>query len=178
MKTFLENKKHFFAIFKQGYHIGNQPGFTINCAIKDYLLLAGYSKNNIIESNLINKYVAIKAVPDIHYSVSEHIELSLEDAIYRNNELKRINSMEDKYSLLINLLKKKKENYADLYNEYILKEVKCYKNKAIPCLSSLSNSFEIKEWLISLKCHLLQDKNNLEVIIKDSVFYGTKPLIY
>lgn len=178
MKIYSENRKHLFAIFRQGYHVGNQSGLTVKLAIENYLLSSSYSRNDLIELDVIKNYIAIRAVSGIHYSVQKHMKLNFLDILYRDNELKKFDSMKDKYNVLIQELKQKKVNYADIYNTFILKEVKSYRSRTIPFLNGLKNSFEIKEWLISLKCDILQDENNVDKIIKDSISYGTKPLIY
>jgi len=171
-----KEKKILFAIYRQGFHIGNQFASTPKSAIKNYLLLSGYLKEDIVNLNLEKKCIVIKALRDIHYISSTYKKNSLSDSIYLQKELDKLFNKEKKYNLLVSILKEKKEVYADSYNELILKEIYHYKN--ILDLSTLKNSFEIREWIISMKCQVLENEHNYKKIIKNTIVFGARACIY
>ena len=170
------NKELLFAIYRQNFHIGNQLAFTAKEAIKRYLISAGYTKIDLKKLNLEKKCLAIKALVDIHY-IKFTYKISSDELLYQNKELNPIRK-EVKYNILLSLLEEKKEFYADKYNKLIKNEICLYKNKNLPCLFTLKNSFEIREWLISLKCQLLEDEKDYKKIINNAILYGGKKLVY
>ena len=164
-------EKILFAIHRQGFHVGNQTGYTAKDAIKKYLISADYSQEDFVY--LEKNYLAIQALPNIHYIAPSYKKnyLSTPRLIFITTKEKKLNS-------LLNLLKEKKEVYTDRDNKLIMNEIACYNGRYLPFLTSLKNTFEIEEWLISVKFQLLKDEKNYKKIINNSILYGAKKIVY
>lgn len=57
-----------FAVYKNNSHLGNVKAIDKNAAIRIYLLDSGYSKNDFFNIQLMNRYGAVLAIKNIHYS--------------------------------------------------------------------------------------------------------------
>lgn len=67
MDTAKNIESRLFAIYKHGLHIGNVREASKTEAMELYLLDSGYSKMDLLDKSLMNKYEAIIAKENVHY---------------------------------------------------------------------------------------------------------------
>ncbi|RYD79202.1 MAG: hypothetical protein EOP53_09995 [Sphingobacteriales bacterium] len=68
-------KKLLFAIFRNGIHIGNERGNTMEEAIRNYIIASDLNEF-INDKELISRYNAILAIKNTHYTEPNYLRVS------------------------------------------------------------------------------------------------------